>query len=163
MVAFRAVRRLNRLRRFFLFHRHSYIGVRRQADLIDLRHKASLDVVMVSFVSAFAAVFLGELDTSAFDIIDHADVNTVRADYFHVFFNDHLIILVSQDNARAGNTFRRSRRFTRQLATTGYALRAVSCVAGLAFRTGAAATGASQSHLASRSTGLLPRYAHSNS
>jgi hypothetical protein len=29
----------------------------------------------------------------ALDVIDSADVNTVRTDDFHMFFNDHLIVL----------------------------------------------------------------------
>jgi hypothetical protein len=44
---------------------------------------------MVPLVSAFTAVFFGELDSSAFDFINRADVNAIGANDFHMFFDVH--------------------------------------------------------------------------
>jgi len=40
----------------------------------------------MTLVPAFAAVGFGKLDAIAFNFIDRADMNAVRADYFHMFF-----------------------------------------------------------------------------
>jgi hypothetical protein len=74
--------------RLFLFERYGDVGIGRQANLLSFNpgHKTNLDVVMVPFVSAFA-LLLFELDPVALDAIDHADMNAVGADDFHILFD----------------------------------------------------------------------------
>jgi hypothetical protein len=51
----------------------------------------------MALVRAFAAVLFSKLDTTAFDLVDGADMNAVGADDFHVLFDiSHEIIPVKE-------------------------------------------------------------------
>jgi hypothetical protein len=41
----------------------------------------------MTFVASLTAVFFGQLDSIALDLIDRTDMDAVRADYFHVFLD----------------------------------------------------------------------------
>ena len=52
-----------------------------------LRDQALVDEVVVTLVATLPAVLLSQLDAVAFDLVDGASVNAVRADNFHVLFD----------------------------------------------------------------------------
>ena len=67
---------------FFLKHDgHIAIGTEADAVVIDACNQFQRDEMVVAFMAG-AAVFLGQLDTVAFDAIDRSDMKTVGADYF---------------------------------------------------------------------------------
>jgi hypothetical protein len=43
--------------------------------------------VMMAFVPTLATVSLGQFDAVLFDPIDGADMDAIRANYFHMLFN----------------------------------------------------------------------------
>jgi hypothetical protein len=43
--------------------------------------------VVVAFVPTFATVSLGQFDAVIFDPVDGADMDAVRANYFHMLFD----------------------------------------------------------------------------
>jgi hypothetical protein len=58
-----------------------------EANLVTLyaRDEATINEVVMTFVTSLTAVFFGQLDPIALDLINCTDMDTVRADYFHVF------------------------------------------------------------------------------
>jgi hypothetical protein len=70
----------------FLFQGNRYSCIRRQAHLLpfDIRDQPQIYEMMMAFVASFAAIGLRELDPATFNAIDGSDVNTVRADHFHM-------------------------------------------------------------------------------
>ena len=64
-------------------------------------------------MEVIAAVLLRQLDATAFDLVDGADMNAVSADDFHVLFDlGHWVSSVRGNNAPGRQTFteRRSRQ-----------------------------------------------------
>jgi hypothetical protein len=61
----------------------------REANLVafHVRHETAVDVVVVAFVPTLATVSLGQFDAVIFDPIDGADMDAVRANYFHMLFD----------------------------------------------------------------------------
>src|SRR6476646_7767325 len=72
-----------------LLHRHRDVAVRRETNLVAFHvgHETAVDVVVMAFVPTLAAVSLSQFDAVLFDPIDGADMNAVRANYFHMLFN----------------------------------------------------------------------------
>src|SRR6188474_1067269 len=72
-----------------LLYRHCDVAVRREANLVafHIRHETAVDVVMMAFVPTLATVSLGQFDAVLFDPIDGADMDAVRANYFHMLFD----------------------------------------------------------------------------
>jgi len=60
-----------------------------EADLVAFyaRDEAAINEVVMTFVASLAAVSFGQLDPIALDLINRSDMDTVRADYFHVFLD----------------------------------------------------------------------------
>jgi hypothetical protein len=73
----------------FFFHSYGDCTNRGKAYLVALyaRNKTAINEVVMTFVASLAAVFFGQLDPIALDLIDRTDVDAVRADYFHVFLD----------------------------------------------------------------------------
>jgi hypothetical protein len=59
----------------------------RQTNLVTFNARNQTSINVVALASTLTAVRLGQLDTTAFDLIDRADVDAIGADYFHVFCN----------------------------------------------------------------------------
>ena len=56
---------------------------------------------MVALVATLPAVLFSQLDAVAFDLVDGANVNAVRADNFHVLFDvGHWMSSVESHNAQ---------------------------------------------------------------
>jgi hypothetical protein len=74
---------------FFLFHRDRNRCVSRETDSIALNFgdKASINKVVMPLVTSFAAILFGQLDTVAFHLIYRTNMDTIRADDFHVLFD----------------------------------------------------------------------------
>jgi hypothetical protein len=73
----------------FLFERHGYISVGREANLLsDSSNEAERNVMVMVLMAATEAgtarILLGQFDAVAFDLFDGADVDTVGADDFHI-------------------------------------------------------------------------------
>jgi len=51
------------------------------------RDEAAIYEVVMTLVASLAAVSFGQLDPIALDLINRSDMDTVRADYFHVFLD----------------------------------------------------------------------------
>jgi hypothetical protein len=81
-----------------LFHgdgNGTYCG---EADLVALhaRDEAAINEVVMTLMASPATVFFGQLDPIALDLINRSDMDTIRADYFHVFLDlghDGLLVL----------------------------------------------------------------------
>jgi hypothetical protein len=88
-VAARGCRHGNTGGLLFFFHGDGDGSDRGQADLValDIRDEAAINEVVMTLVASLAAVFLGQLDPIALDLIDRADVDAVCADDFHVFLD----------------------------------------------------------------------------
>jgi hypothetical protein len=71
----------------FLFHGDSNGSNCRKANSVafHLGNKAAINEVVMALVAPFAAVLFGQLDAAAFNCVDGANVDTIRADDFHVF------------------------------------------------------------------------------
>jgi len=85
-----------------LFHHHNHGTNGGQPHLVafHLRDQALVDEVMVALVATLPAVLLSQLDAVAFDLVDGANVNAVRADNFHVLFDvGHWMSSVESRNA----------------------------------------------------------------
>jgi hypothetical protein len=72
-----------------VFHRDRDSPNRGEAYFValDTGNEAAINEVVMPLVASLAAVFLGQLDPITLDLIDCTDVDTVRADYFHVFLD----------------------------------------------------------------------------
>jgi hypothetical protein len=77
------------LRLLFLFHRDRNGSNRRQANLVSLyaSDKAAINEMVMALVAPFAAVLPGQLNAIAFDLINRTDVDTIRADNFHMLLD----------------------------------------------------------------------------
>jgi ABC-type amino acid transport substrate-binding protein len=81
-----------------LLHRYRHVAISGQTHLIsfDLSDQTAVNVVMVTFMGAFAAVSLGQFDAVILDTINCADMNAVGADNFHMFSDathiDHSVL-----------------------------------------------------------------------
>src|SRR4051794_28059702 len=73
----------------FLFHGDGDSTDSREPDLIafHLGDEAAINEVVMPLVASFAAIFFGELDAVALNLIDCADMGSVRSNNFHVFFD----------------------------------------------------------------------------
>jgi hypothetical protein len=73
----------------FFFHSDGDRTNRGKAYFVALyaRNKTAINEVVMTFVASLAAVFFGQLDPIALDLIDRTDMDAVRADYFHVFLD----------------------------------------------------------------------------
>ena len=49
--------------------------------------QTAVDIVMMAFVPTLATVSLGQFDAVLFDPVDGADMDAVRANYFHMLLN----------------------------------------------------------------------------
>jgi hypothetical protein len=74
-------RSADRTAAFFLFEARGDVGIRREANspAFDVRHEAQRHEMMMTPMSALAAVCLRQLDAIALDAIDGSYVNTVCA------------------------------------------------------------------------------------
>jgi hypothetical protein len=74
---------------FFLFHGDGDGTDCGEADLVAFyaRDEAAINEVVMTLVASLAAVSFGQLDPIDLDLIDRSDMDTVRADYFHVFLD----------------------------------------------------------------------------
>src|SRR6476660_10515114 len=72
-----------------LLHRHCHVAVRRETNFVSFHvgHETTVDVVVMAFVPTLTTASLGQFDAVLFDPIDGADVNAVRANYFHMLSN----------------------------------------------------------------------------
>src|SRR6185312_447063 len=72
-----------------LLHGHRDVTVRGETDLVAFHvgHEASVDIVMMAFVPTLPTVSLGQFDAVLFDPIDGADMDAIRANYFHMLLN----------------------------------------------------------------------------
>ena len=72
-----------------LFHSDRNGGVCRKPNLLPLNigDQAQIDEMMVAFVAAHPAILFGQLDTIAVHSINRSDMDTVRADDFHMLFD----------------------------------------------------------------------------
>jgi hypothetical protein len=95
---------------FFLFHRYCHICIRRKPNLVAFHvcHQAPFVEVMMALMSPLAAIRSRQLDAPPFDVVDRPDVYAVSANYFHVFFNNHLMSSVDESNVRKSDTFNRN-------------------------------------------------------
>jgi hypothetical protein len=62
---------------------------RGKTDLVVLhaRDETAINEVVMTLVTSLAAVFFGQLDPIALDLINRTNMDTIRADYFHVLFD----------------------------------------------------------------------------
>ena len=72
-----------------MLHRHRDVTIRGETNLVAFHvgHEAAVDVVMMASVPTLATVSLGQFDAVLFDPIDGADMDAVRANYFHMLFD----------------------------------------------------------------------------
>jgi uncharacterized protein YidB (DUF937 family) len=89
---------------FLLLHGHCDVRVCRKPDFLTFHFRDEIcsNVVMVAFVSTFAAVLLCQLDPLPLYFIDRTDAHTVCADDFHVLFDfaeiSHASLLLWDEN-----------------------------------------------------------------
>jgi hypothetical protein len=81
-----------------LFHGDSDGTYRGEADLValHLRDEAAINEVVMTLMASLATVFFGQLDPITLDLINRSDMDTVRADYFHMFLDlghDELLVM----------------------------------------------------------------------
>ena len=55
--------------------------------ILDLRDEAEIDIMMMAFVAAFAAIGFRQLDLAVLDAIDGTDMNAVRRRSFHMLLD----------------------------------------------------------------------------
>jgi hypothetical protein len=72
-----------------LFHRDRNRSDSREADFVALyvSDKAAINEVVMPPVTSFATILFGQLDAVAFDPINRTNVDSVRADNFHVLLD----------------------------------------------------------------------------
>lgn len=75
----------------------------RRTLLPSIGDQALVDEVMMSPVAALAAVLLRQLDPAAFDLVHGADVDTVGADYFHMFLDVGHVRIPYEPSQRTGS------------------------------------------------------------
>jgi hypothetical protein len=73
---------------FFLFEGHGHIGIGAEPHhtFMDIRDQATRNEMMMALMRAVAAILPRELDAVADDMVDSADMHTVRADDFGMVF-----------------------------------------------------------------------------
>jgi hypothetical protein len=69
---------------FFECDRDGRIAREPYFPAIDVRDKAEIDEMMVARMSALAGIGLCKFDALVIDAVDRSDVDTVRADHFHM-------------------------------------------------------------------------------
>src|SRR3981189_2761191 len=74
---------------FFLFHGDGDGTDCGEADLVAFYapDEAAINEVGMTLLASLAAVFFCHVDPIGLDLIDRSDMDTVRADYFHVFLD----------------------------------------------------------------------------
>jgi hypothetical protein len=72
-----------------LFHGDGDRSYRGKTDLVafHVRDEAAINEVVMTLVASLAAVFFCQLDPIALNLINRTDMDTIRADYFHVFLD----------------------------------------------------------------------------